>query len=242
MKKTLSNPSLKIFWDIDGTLLNTNGAAAIPFAAAVSKFARQDVRIERKKLSGFTDYEIAQYLLESKDTKASFREITQILMDYSSHLPNFLQGSNAKIIGCVKESLNILSKLPNIELAIGTGNFLQGAKIKLEYAGLLHYFGQDNLFCSTENHWSRDLVISNAKKSLRNNQIGIVIGDSIRDILSARNSDLIVIAVATGSHSSSELLELNPDYILESNWNHQELFDTIEKILKIESINGEIFQ
>ena len=86
------------------------------------------------------------------------------------------------------------------------------------------------------------MVISNAKKSLRNDQLGIVIGDSIRDILSARNSDLIVIAVATGSHSSSELLELNPDYILESNWNHQELFDTIEKILKTESINGEIFQ
>ena len=238
MKKTLSNPSLKIFWDIDGTLLNTNGAAAIPFAAAVSRFAQQDVRIERKKLSGFTDYEIAQYLLESKGTKASFREITQILMDYSSHLPNFLQGSDAKIIGCVKESLTILSKLPNIELAIGTGNFLQGAKIKLEYVRLLQYFDQDNLFCSTENHWSRDLVISNAKKSLRKDQIGIVIGDSARDILSARNSDLIVIAVATGSHSSSELLELSPDYILESNWNHHELFNAIENILKIESING----
>lgn len=238
MINILSNPPLKIFWDIDGTLLNTNGAAAIPFANAVSKFAQQDIQIERKKLSGLTDYEIAQYLLTSKGVKASFKEITQILMDYSSHLPSFLQGSDARIISGVKESLTIISQLPNIELAIGTGNFLQGAKIKLEYAGLVHYFDQGNLFCSTENHWSRDLVISNAKKSLRNNQIGIVIGDSIRDILSARNSGLIVIAVATGSHSTSELLELSPDYILESNWNHQELFDTIEKILKIKSING----
>jgi len=238
MKKIPSNASLKIFWDIDGTLLNTNGAAALPFAAAVSKFAQQDVRIERKKLSGYTDYEIAQYLLESKGTKATMREITQILMDYSNHLPNFLHGSDTKIIGSAKESLTVLSKLPNIELAIGTGNFLQGARIKLEYVDLLRYFDQDNLFCSTENHWSRDLVISNAKKSLRKDQVGIVIGDSARDILSARNSDLFVIAVATGSHSSSELFNLNPDYILESNWDHQELFAAFGKILKIELING----
>ena len=56
---------IKIFWDIDGTLLQTHGAAALPFANAVSKFAGQEVKIERKKLSGFTDYEIAQYLLKS---------------------------------------------------------------------------------------------------------------------------------------------------------------------------------
>ena len=55
----------KIFWDIDGTLLQTHGAAAVPFANAVSKFAGYEVQIERKKLSGFTDYEIAQYLLKS---------------------------------------------------------------------------------------------------------------------------------------------------------------------------------
>ena len=30
---------VKLFWDIDGTLLRTNGAAALPFAKAVSEFA-----------------------------------------------------------------------------------------------------------------------------------------------------------------------------------------------------------
>ncbi len=54
----------KIFWDIDGTLLQTHGAAAVPFANAVSKIGGQEVQIERKKFSGFTDYEIAQYLLK----------------------------------------------------------------------------------------------------------------------------------------------------------------------------------
>ena len=56
---------VKLFWDIDGTLLKTNGAAALPFAKAVSEYASVEVIIDRKKLSGFTDYEIAISLLGS---------------------------------------------------------------------------------------------------------------------------------------------------------------------------------
>jgi phosphoglycolate phosphatase-like HAD superfamily hydrolase len=40
----------KLIWDIDGTLLRTNGAAAIPFAEAVSEFAGIPVFIDRKRL------------------------------------------------------------------------------------------------------------------------------------------------------------------------------------------------
>ena len=48
----------KLIWDIDGTLLKTNGAAAIPFAKAVSDFAGVNVKIDRKNLSGFTDMKL----------------------------------------------------------------------------------------------------------------------------------------------------------------------------------------
>lgn len=231
MENLSSYPALKIFWDIDGTLLNTHGGAAIPFAHAVSKFAQQKVEIDRKKLSGFTDYEIARHLLSSLGVNASFKDITKILNDYSTQLPEYLRASRAAVLKSAQESLIGLRKLANVELAIATGNFLQGAKVKLEYVNLLSYFDQKNIFCATEDHWKRDLIISNAKRSLRMNQIGVVIGDSIRDILSARHSKLSVIAVATGAHSSNELLEQNPDYLLENNWVYQELLEIIEKIL-----------
>ena len=39
MKNTLRDQKFKIFWDIDGTLLNTNGAAAIPFALAAIRLS-----------------------------------------------------------------------------------------------------------------------------------------------------------------------------------------------------------
>jgi len=223
---------IKIFWDIDGTLLQTHGAAALPFANAVSKFAGQEVKIERKKLSGFTDYEIAQYLLKSINIETPFSKITQILNEYSLLLPRSLRESKTQVIGEIKKTLITLHESPNIELAIGTGNCLNGALIKLRHVDLLKYFDKSNLFCSTEKDWNRNSVIRNAKNSLAENQVGIVIGDSPRDILSAKNSDLYVMAAATGAHSSTELLDMNPDYLLENKWTCDELFKGLNRILQ----------
>jgi phosphoglycolate phosphatase-like HAD superfamily hydrolase len=225
VKKISSLSPLKIFWDIDGTLLNTNGAAAIPFARAVSKFAQQEVNIDRKKLSGFTDYEIAKHLLNSLGKSASLEQITNILNNYSNELPDYLQAKKAVVVKSALESLIAFKKFANVELAIG-------AKAKLEYANLFDFFDIKNIFCATEIYWNRDLIISNAKRSLRRDQIGIVIGDSIRDVLSAKRSDMTIIAVATGAHSSSELLNQDPDYVLENKWVFPELIEAIEKVLK----------
>lgn len=234
MRGVKLNKKIKIFWDIDGTLLQTHGAAAVPFANAVSRFAGQEVQIERKKLSGLTDYEIAQYLLESINIETSFNAITQILIEYSQLLSSSLRDSKTQVIGEIKKTLNILRESPNIELAIGTGNCLDGALIKLRHVGLLQYFDKNNLFCSTEKNWNRHLVIGDAKTSLKEDQVGIVIGDSPRDVLSARNSDLFVMAAATGAHSPIELLDMNPDYLLENNWTSTNLFKGLDKILTIE--------
>lgn len=240
MQGIFGEHKFKLFWDIDGTLLQTFGAAAVPFAQAVSSFAGQDVQIERKKLSGYTDYEIARFLLNSKNLKASMSEITQILTNYSKSLLDNLLNSGAKVIGGVHQSLTELNKMPNIELAIVTGNFLEGAKVKLDFVQLSDFFDQKNLFCSTEKNWSRDLIVNAAKKSLKANQYGVVIGDSLRDILSAQNSNLPVISVATGAHSPTELLELNPDCLLEENWSHEDLISALSGILQ-SIISGKYF-
>jgi hypothetical protein len=41
---------IRLFWDIDGTLLLTHGAAARPFAKAVSEYAGKVIEIDRKNL------------------------------------------------------------------------------------------------------------------------------------------------------------------------------------------------
>jgi len=227
--KLLKN--VKLFWDIDGTLLRTNGAAALPFAEAVSEYAGVEVIIDRKKLSGFTDYEIAISLLGSVGITANLKDITLILQNYAEKLPAALYSGVVKKIGDIEKVLEILLKIPKIELSVGTGNFLPGAKIKLNHVGLMNYFSDDNLFCAFESYWSRDLIISNAKNSLTSDQVGIVIGDSPKDILSAKVSGLKNIAVTTGGHSYTELSEYKPDLILKEGWRVEDLINGMNSLV-----------
>ena len=219
---------VKLFWDIDGTLLRTNGAAALPFAMAVSEFAGIEVIIDRKKLSGFTDYEIALSLLSSIGITTSLENITTILNNYAEKLSESLNNGKVEKIGQIEQVLESMLKVSEIELAVGTGNFLPGAKIKLNYIGLMKYFDDNNLFCASENYWSRDLIINNAKNSLAADQIGIVIGDSPKDILSAKSSGLKNIAVTTGAHSGAELSKYSPSLILNEDWQFDDLVDGIK--------------
>jgi hypothetical protein len=92
------------------------------------------------------------------------------------------------------------------------------------------YFDDNNLFCTSENYWSRDLIIKNAKNSLAADQIGIVIGDSPKDILSAKASGLKNIAVTTGAHSSAELYKYGPSLILREDWQVDDLVDGIKNL------------
>lgn len=225
--------NIKLFWDIDGTLLRTNGSAAIPFAEAVSEFTGVNVVIDRKKLSGYTDYEIVMNLLYSVGITTDVKNITMILENYTTNLPKSLSNGVVEKIGNIEQILQILSDDSSLELAIGTGNCLSGARIKLNQVSLLAYFDNKNLFCASENHWSRDLIIKNAKNSLKPNQIGIVIGDSPRDILSAKASGLKNISVTSGGYSHSELSYYKPDLILKDNWHVKDLISGIESLIAI---------
>ena len=225
----------KLIWDIDGTLLRTNGAAAIPFSKAVSDFAGVNIEINRKLLSGFTDYEIAMHLLDSHNISFEMKNITQILIEYVQNLPKSLEIIGVDLINSIDLVLEKLFQYPDIDLLIGTGNCLTGAKVKLEHVNLKRFFLDKNFYVSSEVDWNRDMVIQKAKNSISGNEIGIVIGDSPRDIKSAKKSGLNVIAVPTGAHSRNELESNCPTFTLNEDWHYSDLMIAIEKIKELET-------
>jgi hypothetical protein len=113
---------IKLFWDIDGTILRTHGAAAIPFADAVENFTGIRVRIDRQKLSGFTDYEIALHLMGISSEKENLKKVTKVLNFYTDLLSASLKVGRVEKIGEIEEVFNVLQENPQVELAIGTGN------------------------------------------------------------------------------------------------------------------------
>lgn len=221
---------IKLFWDIDGTLLRTNGAAAIPFADAVKNFTGTQVKIDRQALSGFTDYEIALHIMGLTPEKENLQKVTKVLSFYTDRLSASLKVGRVEKIGEVEEVFKFLQGLPQVKLAIGTGNCYKGAVEKLNHVKLLQYFEPKNIFHASEENWNRDLVLLSAHKSLDQNQVGIVIGDSPKDILSAKSVKLKVIAVATGMHSREDLSQYSPNFILDHDWNYAELGEAIAKL------------
>ena len=224
------SPNFKLFWDIDGTLLRTNGAAAKPFAFAASELIGKEITIDRKQMSGLTDYEIAKKLLESSNKKIDLKKISRMLDVYCELLPESLKVGNVEKVGKISETLEMLLEINTIQISIGTGNCLSGLNVKLSHVELLHFFDLDDIFYASEINWSRELIMEQAFKSLDLDQVGIVIGDSPRDIEVAKKSKLKVVAVTSGAHTKNELMAHGPDAILDSGWGLKELLNVLNDI------------
>ena len=223
-------PNFKLFWDIDGTLLRTNGAAAEPYAFAASKLIGKEIIIDRKQMSGLTDYEIAKKLFESANKKINLNEISRMLDVYCELLPQSLKVGNVEKVGKISEILEMISGINTIQISIGTGNCLSGLNVKLSHVELLKFFDLGDAYYASEINWSRELIMKQAFKSLTINQVGVVIGDSPRDIEVAKKSNLKVVAVTSGAHTKNELIVHGPDAILNNNWGLNELLNVLNNI------------
>ena len=225
-----TNKKVRIFWDIDGTLIRTNGAAALPFKNAIMNFLGSSIEFDRKKLSGFTDYEIIQSIFVDLNREIDISEIDKILSEYSSNLPFNLKLGNAKQINEISEVLLELENSNQYENAIATGNCYLGAITKLRHIELINFFKPELLFHASPQNTSRDEIIAFAKMSLTAGQVGIIVGDSPKDITSAQKNDLKVLAVATGMHSEEELRQIQKFNVVKENWQKNEMLDAIYKI------------
>ena len=225
-----SNKRVRIFWDIDGTLIRTNGAAARPFKNAIINYLGSSIEFDRKKLSGFTDYEIIQSVFADLNREIDISEIDKILSEYSFNLPVNLELGKAEQINEISEVLLELENSNEYENAIATGNCYLGAITKLTHIELINFFKPELLFHASTQNKSRDAIIAFAKMSLADGQVGIIVGDSPKDIASAQKNDLKVLAVATGMHSEEELLQIQKFNVVKENWQKNELLDAIYRI------------
>jgi phosphoglycolate phosphatase-like HAD superfamily hydrolase len=108
---------------------------------------------------------------------------------------------------------NVLSHLARkgALLGVASGNLEMIGWIKIEHAGLREWFR----FGGFSDHFPiRSELIGQAALKARELASGTkicVVGDTPRDIESARANFLSVIAVATGSYSFEELLKFQPE-------------------------------
>ena len=220
-----NSENVAILWDIDGTLLDTQGVAARQLERSYMEVTGLPCSILLGQYSGFTDFEIVLDLLKHSGTSPKFAKVEEILLHYGLALSDKLLQNPPKLLADIKSIFYELANLGYVQNFIATGNSMLGAQAKIRSTNLHIYFPFKSYFVSSPSNVSRDSVIATAVESI--NIPKIVVGDSKRDILSAKSNQLKVLAVATGHHSFKQLEELKPDYLLNSNWKSHEFISVI---------------
>jgi phosphoglycolate phosphatase len=222
-----------LLFDIDGTLMSARG---------IPRTAMYDALVERFgtfkydntfNFSGRTDWEIVEHLLAHAGVDAEINKelVHAILKDFVRLLAEKLKNGFQPIIyPGIRDLLEKLAQRQDVKLGLVTGNVKDGARLKLAFAGLDHYFvvggfGDD----SNNRNDLPPLAIRRAQdhyQTVFSKQDIWVIGDSVHDIICAKVNQLRSLAVATGWTPYQDLNAQTPEFLLRD-------FSDVQKTLSI---------
>jgi phosphoglycolate phosphatase-like HAD superfamily hydrolase len=231
-KAELRAPTLILF-DIDGTLVLTGGAGGRAMSLAFEEIFGIRDAFRGIAMAGRTDAWIVS------DTAAAHRippdspDLARFPHIYLRHLAAELQqpgnGRKGTMPG-VRKLLDTLAARDDVYLALLTGNYEAGARLKLEYFDLWRYFP-----CGAfgDDAPQRNGLVSKAVAQIAacggpvfSAADATVIGDTPLDVECASFCGARSLAVATGSHSVEELRAAGADEVL------PDLSDT-EQVMRI---------
>jgi phosphoglycolate phosphatase len=209
---------MKLFlFDIDGTLLTTDGAgrAALKSAGADLFAIEEDLRTIN--VSGSTDTAIVQDILRHHSLDVSTANVNRYLGGYLVWLKQHLASQSGAILPGVISLLDVLAK-DSQAIGLLTGNVRRGAEIKLTAHGIWDRFsygafGDDN----SDRNQLGPIAKQRAEAALNTRFAAhdiVIIGDTPKDIACARAFGAVAIAVATGRYSLTDLSEHQPDHLV----------------------------
>lgn len=213
-----------ILFDIDGTLVLTGGAGMRAMNRACEDLVRRENAMAGVTFAGRTDWSILDDIVRNHG-----HTLDEILLDrlrarYVAHLAEeiALPGCGVKdVMPGIRALLDALAGRADVHVGLLTGNFIEGARIKLQYFDLWKYFAWGAFGDDASNR--NDLVpiaMSRARahgvdvKALRRADV-LVVGDTPNDIECAVVAGATAVAVATGSYSVDQLRAAGADIVFD---------------------------
>ncbi|MBI4410017.1 MAG: HAD family hydrolase [Gemmatimonadetes bacterium] len=211
-----------ILFDIDGTLLTTDGAARRAFHRALLEVYGTAGPIHAYEFDGKTDPQIARELLHSEGLSdaAIDRCFPHFWPTYLRHLAAELSqpGQATRLLPGVRELLDALAERDEALVGLLTGNVERGAELKLAAVGLESRF---RLGAYGSDHEDRGklpaLAVQRARRLTGRRFRGrdvVIVGDTPNDIACGRPIGGHAIAVATGRHDPAALARAGADAVL----------------------------
>jgi phosphoglycolate phosphatase-like HAD superfamily hydrolase len=203
-----------LLWDIDGTLILSDGAGERALLAALCDEFGITGTLAGIELGGRTDPWIARQILRAHGLPASPAAIRRYLDAYLAALPAELARARARVLPGIRELLPRVAALPGIAQALLTGNLRRGAEIKLSHHGLWEHFPFGAF--SDDSETRNDLGPHALRRALAHHAVEFaparvfVIGDTPHDIACGKIFGAQTIALATGGWSVDELRAHQP--------------------------------
>jgi phosphoglycolate phosphatase len=203
-----------ILFDIDGTLALTGRAGMRAMNRACRDIVRDEDALSGVTFAGRTDWSILEDIVRKYGRTLDRTLLDDLRRRYVEHLIEEIDrpGTGVKdVMPGIRELLEALQRRADVALALLTGNFVEGARIKLEYFDLWKYFPCGAFGGDSPNR--NDLVpiaIDRAREcgiaDVRPADV-LVVGDTPNDIECARVAGATPVAVATGGYSADQLRE-----------------------------------
>lgn len=202
-----------VLFDIDGTILHTNGAAKRAFHAAMLDVYGTAGPIGTHTFDGKTDPQIARELLslDGLDDAAIYGGLSDLWREYLANLEQELSapGYGATLIDGVVPLLDALEQRGDAAIGLLTGNIADGARLKLGAVGLADRFGFGAY--GSDHETRAELPAVAAERALERTGrrfVGreiLVIGDTPHDVTCGRTLGVRAIGVTTGRHDRASL-------------------------------------
>ena len=210
-----------VLFDIDGTLLNAGGAGARALRDALVQVFGQTGPIGAYRMGGRTDPQIVRELMTAVGmTEEEIRpRLDELWEVYLGNLRGEVGRARIDPLPGVPALLDRVEAAgdPTV-LGLLTGNVREGARIKMQAAGL--EFGRFRVGAFGSDHGDRPELPAVATRRAREltgvDYAGkeiVIIGDTPFDIACGEHLGVRTIAVATGSHPAEELAACGPDYL-----------------------------
>ncbi|TMQ62465.1 MAG: HAD family hydrolase [Candidatus Eisenbacteria bacterium] len=210
------DPRLVWLFDIDGTLLHTDGAARQAFSAALHTRLGVADDLRDIAFAGRTDPLILADILRKHGRALPPDQVALFWQAACREMEGLLTPGRGRVLPGVEDLLSRIAAEPRWVRALLTGNTTAMARVKLGHFGLADRFafGAFGEEAPDRNHLAR-LAVARAGASGVPPERCVVVGDTELDIECARAAGARAVAVATGVRRRHELEAHAPDLLLD---------------------------